>query len=88
VLLDDLLAGVLLVCGVIIALATVLGLVGKGLAMLWQWRFGNEIKLSLARLEEKLDQHLEWHGEPGSQPARPLPSRTNGGQARQVPRKR
>jgi len=84
----DLWTAVLLVCSAILALAGVLALVAKGLAKLWQWRFGDEIKASLARLEEKLDTHLEWHGEPGSQPARPVPSRTNGGQARQVPRKR
>lgn len=77
-----------IVCGAILAFAGVLLLAAKGLGKLWEWRFGNELKAAMARMEDKLDQHLEWHGDPGGQPARVVQPRSNGGPPRPVPRKR
>jgi len=74
-----------IICGAILALAGVLLLVGKGLSMLWQWRFGNEIKASLDRLERKLDQHLKWHDDPRGRPAGGAPLQPNGPRSRRRP---
>lgn len=67
-----------IICGAILALAGVLLLVGKGLSMLWQWRFGNELKRALERIEAKLDEHLRWHDEPRGRPAGGPPLQHNG----------
>jgi hypothetical protein len=60
-----------IVCGAILALAGVMLLIGKGLSVLWQWKFGNELKAAMARIEAKLDAHLDSHADPGEQPAKP-----------------
>jgi hypothetical protein len=39
------------VCGALLALSAVLLLAAKGLSRLWQWRFGDEIKATMARIE-------------------------------------
>ena len=68
------------VCTAILGMAAVMVLVGKVLSMLWQWKYGNEMKATMARIEAKLDAHLDWHGDPGGRPAKPVPPRPNGGQ--------
>jgi len=74
-----------IVCGAILALAGVVLLVGKGLSMLWQWRFGNELKATVDRIEsavaevkEELAEHTRWHPEPGGRPAKAVQPRPNG----------
>jgi hypothetical protein len=48
-----------IVCGAILALAGVLLLAGKGMGMLWDWRFGRDIKASLQRLEAAMSEMKE-----------------------------
>lgn len=71
-------AAIGIVCGAILAFIGVIATAGKVLGMLWQWRFGNEIKETMKRIEAKLDAHLQWHADPGGRPAKPEPSRANG----------
>ena len=84
-----------IVCGAILMLSGVVTLAVKGLLMIWEWRFGKDIKAAQARaeetsqrmeakldrldrkieeqhasLEEKVDEHLQWHGSRGTRPAR------------------
>jgi len=39
-------------------------------------------------IETKLGDHLEWHGDPHAQPARPVQPRPNGSSGQQLPRRR
>jgi hypothetical protein len=74
------------VCAAILALAGVLLLVAKGLGTLWQWKFGNEIKAALQRIEEKIDTHTHDDGGWPSMPVRPIRPKPNGARPRRSAR--
>ena len=82
--------GIGIVCGAILAVAGVLVLVARGLRGMWRMaRKLTELLEQLKTLNERLETHLEWHADPGGNPATPgRPPRSNSaGTQRQPPRR-